>query len=105
MGMSETGVNALRAAYRAGGLRALNQKRLALLIAKVKPGAQLAPHFATDVADVYARPGDRQGTLVWLKKATDLHEDETLLMMTHMFDFLRLDREFIALEKRVGFAL
>jgi hypothetical protein len=63
----------------------------------------MAPFSATNLADLYARLGDRDQTLFWLKKATDLHEDEPLVMMTHLFDFLRLDPEFIAIEKRVGF--
>ena len=53
--------------------------------------------------DHYARLSARERTLLWLTKATDLHEDEPLMMMTHLFDFLRPDQEFIAIEKRVGF--
>jgi serine/threonine-protein kinase len=102
-GASETEVNAFRNAYRAGGERALNRKRLEFLLGQVKPGNYMAPFSATNLADLYARLGDRERTLLWLKKATDLHEDEPLMMMTHLFDFLRQDQEFIAIEKRVGF--
>jgi tetratricopeptide (TPR) repeat protein len=103
MGLSETEVNSLRAAYRAGGERALNRKRIDLLLAKLKPGTAMEFHFATDLAVAYARIADRDGTLLWLWKATDLKEDAPLLMKTHQFDFLRHDNEFIALERRVGF--
>ncbi len=102
-GASEAEVNAFRDAFRAGGERALNRKRLDFLLGQVKPGNYMAPFSATNLADLYARLGDRDQTLFWLKKATDLHEDEPLVMMTHLFDFLRLDPEFIAIEKRVGF--
>lgn len=102
LGMSENSLTALRAAYQAGGMRGLYQKRLDLLLNKVQPG-YLAPFSATNLADAYAHLENREQTLFWLKKATDLHEDEPLVMMTHLFDFLRQDPEFIALEKRVGF--
>jgi predicted Zn-dependent protease len=101
-GLPESEVDALRAAYRAGGLRALNRKRLDLRLAKLKPGVEPPSRMATDLADAYARVQDRQGTLQWLARAADLHEDEVLLVLTHRFDFLRGDSAFQAIERRVG---
>jgi hypothetical protein len=81
----------------------LNRKRLGFFLDQVKPESYMAPFSATNPADLYAGLGDRDRRLLWLKKATDLREDEPLVMMTHTFDFLRRNQEFIALEKRVGF--
>jgi len=103
LGMSEKEIRVLRAAYAAGGLPAMTRRQRDLLLAKLQPGSEPAFHLASDLADVYARLGDRDHTLLWLRKAVDLHEDEALLMMTRRFDFLRRDAEMIALEKRVGF--
>jgi len=102
-GHSENEIGTLRAAYRAGGESALYKKRIELTLAQAKPGTEPPPFIATDLADLYARLADRERTLFWLKKAVDLREDEALLMMTHVFDFLRQNTEFIGFEKRVGF--
>ena len=102
-GVSEADVNAMRAAYRAGGRHALDQKRLDLLLEKKHSGSYLAPFTASTFADLYAHLQMRDETLRWLKKSADLREDAPLLMLAHTYDFLRHDPEFIALEKRVGF--
>ncbi|MCU1257483.1 MAG: hypothetical protein JWO80_368 [Bryobacterales bacterium] len=100
-GGSETEINMLRAVYRAGGQRALYERQLAVSLAQAKPGP--APvYFSTNLADLYARLGNRERTLFWLKKAADLDEDAPLLMKTHLYDPMRGDPEFIALERRVG---
>ena len=101
-GESEAEVDPLRSAFRTGGERAVYRKRLEVMLARTKPGEPRPPWFATSLADLYIRLKDRNKTLYWLKKATDLHEDEPLVMKTHLYDFLRRDPEFIALEKRVG---
>jgi eukaryotic-like serine/threonine-protein kinase len=102
-GLAESEIEALRAAYRRGGIAALNQRRVDLLLARLKPGTNAPSRMATDLSDAYARLGDRKGTLRWLEEAVRLHEDEALLIMTHRFDFLRQDPELIGIEKRVGF--
>ena len=102
-GMSEAEVSVLRAAYRSGGQRALYRKRVDLLLAKLKPETALAPQSASHLADAYAHLGDRDQTLFWLRQSTDLHGDEALLLMAHIFDFLRQDQAFTGIEKRVGF--
>jgi TolB-like protein/Flp pilus assembly protein TadD len=101
-GESETEINMLRAVYRAGGQHAVYERLLGLSLAHAKPGPPPV-YFSTNLADLYARLGDREKTLFWLKKAMDLDEDAPLLMKTHLYDALRQDPEFIALEKRVGF--
>jgi TolB-like protein/Flp pilus assembly protein TadD len=101
-GLPESEVDALRAAYRAGGVRSLNRRRVDLLLAKLKPGVDPPSRMATDLADAYARVEDRKGTLEWLAHAADVHEDEVLLVLTHRFDFLRGDPAFVAIERRVG---
>ena len=99
-GQSEAEVDALLAAYRAGGLHAFYLKRLELLEARSRSGN--LPDLATNMCDVYAVLEDRQETLYWLKKAADLREDAPLGMLTHQYDFLRDSPEFQALERRVG---
>ncbi len=101
-GLTESEVGALRSAYRSGGLRALNRTRLELLLAKLKPGVEPPSRMATDLADAYARVEDRQGTMEWLARAADLHEDEVLMVLTHRFDFLRREPAFLGIERRVG---
>ena len=58
--------------------------------------------FATAMTENYADLGDVEGTLHWLTEATDLDEDAPLLLKMRLFDFLRGDARFIAIEKRVG---
>jgi hypothetical protein len=58
---------------------------------------------ASALAQAYADVGDdREQTLRWLERSTDLREDAPLLMKTALFDVVRGDPRFQALVRRVG---
>jgi TolB-like protein/Tfp pilus assembly protein PilF len=96
-GRAESEIAALRAAYRAGGVAALARKRIEMEIR-----SEHRAELASDMCEMYALLEDKSQTLLWLKKATDLHEDAPLLLLTHQYDFLRQEPEFQALERRAG---
>jgi TolB-like protein len=100
-GTPEAEIVALRAAYRAGGLHAMKATSLERLLARlsVQPMAGAASALAQAYADV---GDDREQTLRWLERSTDLREDAPLLMKTALFDVVRGDPRFQALVRRVG---
>jgi len=101
-GEPEQQVNADRAAYRAGGERAVDRLLVTNILASMKPGAGQPRFAASALSECYARLRDPDQTLKWLGRAADLREDAVLLLRTRLYDFLRGDPRFIALERRVG---
>ena len=102
----ESQVDELRQAYHTGGGNALKAKVIEQLLDQLartgspsKPGAGIASRLAW----AYADAGNRERTLFWLTKATDLHEDGPIDTKTEsVYDFLRGDTGFKAIQRRVG---
>lgn len=105
-GVSQAEVDGLRRAYRAGGMRGMNEKRIDDYLDQLKrtgmpssPGAGIA----TRLGVLYARNGNRERALHWLNLAVDRREDAPLHFRSEQaFDFMRADPGFKALLARVG---
>lgn len=95
-------VEALRAAYRTGGLPAVLRLEIARLEAAeaASPGA---PMVATDLSRAHARLGERAAALRWVRIALDRREDAAILLLQlPEYDSLRGDPAFEQLLERVG---
>jgi serine/threonine-protein kinase len=105
-GRPESEVDALRAAFRRGGMRAYATEQVRLDLAKLPREASdpPVPELASDLARDYAAAGDRERAIKWLERAADLGQDGPLLMKMRQFATLRGDPRFEALERRIGFA-
>ena len=104
-GMTVDKVDALRTAYRSGGLDAMRARRIDQLKQTLKEGAASTSAWgvATDLSRIYAERKDRDNSLQWLETAIDLREDAAIhLVDEHAYDFLRADPRFQSLVKRVG---
>jgi len=95
-------IEELRAAYRAGGRRAVLRLEIARLEAG-EPGRFAVPQQATFLSSRYARLGERDKALQWIGVALDRREDAALHLLTHPdYDSLRGDPEFNRMLERVG---
>ncbi|MDP1572085.1 MAG: winged helix-turn-helix domain-containing protein [Vicinamibacterales bacterium] len=95
-------IEALREAYRAGGLPAVLRLEIAQLEAAeaTSPGG---PQNATFLSLKYARLGERGEALRWIATALDRREDAAIHLLTHPdYDSLRGDPAFQRLLERVG---
>ena len=96
-------VETLRAAYRAGGLTAMLERRATQLAREVEagPSPPLSYSLATDLALTHAALKHRDETMYWLAVAIDLREDAPLHMRASAaFDFVRADPHFTELLRR-----
>ena len=96
-------VEALREAYRAGGLTAMLERRVTQLAREVEagPSPPLSYSLATDLALTHAALKHRDQTMYWLAVAIDLREDAPLYMRASAaFDFVRADPHFTELLRR-----
>lgn len=93
-------VPALRAAYRAGGTRAL----LGALIEGLKRKRAAGPYESAEhVAELYARLGQVEPAIEWLETAFREHDPElNRLGVDPIFDPLRKDPRFAAMLHRLG---
>jgi len=96
-------VDALRAAYRAGGLTAMLERRAAQLEREVEDGPSPPSSYflATELALTHAALKHRDQTLHWLAVAIDLREEAPMHMRASAaFDFVRADPRFSELLRR-----
>lgn len=99
-GTPEAQVDAQRAAYATGGQRGLNLLAVEQFRKQVDAGRAGG---ATRLAQAYARLGDKDQALSWLKTAIDLKEDAAIQLRSHAaYNSLRSDPRVAALLKRVG---
>jgi hypothetical protein len=102
MGASLETVEQQRDAYRTGGLQAVLRVQIAKL-EETEAAAPGAPLVASDLSRAYARLGERDAALRWLRTALDRREDAAILMRTHPdYESIRGDPEFIQMLGRVG---
>lgn len=96
-------VDALRAAYRAGGVTAMLERRAAQLEREVEDGPSPPSSYflATELALTHAALKHRDQTLHWLAVAIDLREEAPMHMRASAaFDFVRADARFSELLRR-----
>lgn len=96
-------VDALRAAYRAGGVTAMLERRAAQLEREVEDGPSPPSSYflATELALTHAALKHRDETLHWLAVAIDLREEAPMHMRASAaFDFVRADPQFSELLRR-----
>jgi serine/threonine-protein kinase len=96
-------VDALRAAYRAGGVTAMLERRITQLTREVEDGPTPPSSYflATELALAHASLKHRDQTLHWLAVAIDLREEAPMHMKASAaFDFVRTDPQFIELLRR-----
>lgn len=101
-GASLESIEALRAAYRRGGVPAVLRLEIAQLEAAA-PERFAVPAHASFLAGKYARLRDREKTLYWIRTAIDRREDIALHLPTYPeYDWLRADPEFQKQLARIG---
>ena len=99
-GVPEGEILAQRAAYKAGGIRAMLARQIASMTLDWQRNT---PGIATRLARANARLGNRDQTLAWLRKAIDLGEDAAhQLKVVKDFDFIRHDPAFKAMLKEAA---
>ena len=99
-GTPEAQVDAQRAAYTAGGDRAMNWLAVRQFRKQYESGRSGG---ATRLAQAYGRLGDKDQAFTWLKVAIDLNEDAAIQLRSQpSFSSLRGDPRFADLLTRVG---
>jgi tetratricopeptide (TPR) repeat protein len=102
-GAPEADVTALRRAFNDGGLPAFQRLSIVHTMRHAATGVDPAATagLASSLAQGYADLHDREQTMKYLLESADKDEDAPLLMKTPLFDFVRDDPRFKALEARV----
>jgi len=91
----------LQKAYAAAGARGYWQKRLELLLDRLKRGEYIGPAI---IAKIYAQLGDKDRAFEWLEKAyADRDSDLSYLRVESPYDPLRSDPRFQDLLRRMNF--
>ena len=97
----EAEITELGDAYRKGGLKGLYAKNIEVVMRRAKAGGTGTPGLASTLTRLHCHVQDRDGAIMWLRTAADRLEDAPLLLKTPIFDFVRDDPRFRAIEARV----
>jgi hypothetical protein len=84
-----------------GRPQGLYAKNIEVVLRRTKAGGTVTPGLASTLTGLYCHIQDRDGAITWLRTTTDRLEGAPLLLKTPIFDFVRDDPRFRAIEARV----
>jgi len=100
-GRSAAEIDALKSAYAASGMKGYWLKQLELL----KENAKQRPVRPLELAELYAKTGEREQSFQCLEKAYEERDPQLILLRVNpSFDSLHTDSRFQSLLRRVGLA-